>query len=163
MNKCPCFSGREYAECCQPVIEGEKLASSPEELMRARYSAHAKGENKFLVSSLHSSIRSEESQDEDQEKLQEIKNDLSWDGLEVVETSENGDIGEVDFIARYSIQKHPQQHREKAKFVRENGEWFYFDGEVEGHVTYRRENPKVGRNDPCPCGSGKKYKKCCAA
>jgi hypothetical protein len=28
--------------------------------------------------------------------------------------------------------------------------------------TFRREAPKVGRNDPCPCGSGKKYKKCCA-
>jgi len=27
--------------------------------------------------------------------------------------------------------------------------------------TYRRDKPKVGRNDPCPCGSGKKYKKCC--
>ena len=27
--------------------------------------------------------------------------------------------------------------------------------------TYRREEPRVGRNDPCPCGSGKKYKKCC--
>jgi preprotein translocase subunit SecA len=26
--------------------------------------------------------------------------------------------------------------------------------------TFRREQPKVGRNDPCPCGSGKKYKKC---
>ena len=29
--------------------------------------------------------------------------------------------------------------------------------------TYRRESPKIGRNDPCPCGSGKKYKKCCGA
>jgi preprotein translocase subunit SecA len=29
--------------------------------------------------------------------------------------------------------------------------------------TYRRETPKIGRNDPCPCGSGKKYKKCCGA
>ncbi len=28
-------------------------------------------------------------------------------------------------------------------------------------TTYKRESPKVGRNDPCPCGSGKKYKKCC--
>jgi preprotein translocase subunit SecA len=26
--------------------------------------------------------------------------------------------------------------------------------------TFKREEPKVGRNDPCPCGSGKKYKKC---
>ncbi len=163
MDKCPCLSGREYAECCQPVIEGEKPASSPEELMRARYSAHAKGESKFLVSSLHPSIRGEEALEEDQDKYQEIKDDISWDGLEVVEASENGKLGEVDFIAHYSIQKQPQQHREKAKFVKENDEWFYFDGEVEGHVTYRRENPKVGRNDPCPCGSGKKYKKCCAA
>ena len=29
--------------------------------------------------------------------------------------------------------------------------------------TVRRDAPKVGRNDPCPCGSGKKYKKCCGA
>jgi uncharacterized protein len=29
--------------------------------------------------------------------------------------------------------------------------------------TVRREEPKVGRNDDCPCGSGKKYKKCCGA
>jgi len=29
--------------------------------------------------------------------------------------------------------------------------------------TYKREKPKIGRNDPCPCGSGKKYKKCCGA
>jgi len=30
-----------------------------------------------------------------------------------------------------------------------------------GGLTVRRESPKVGRNAPCPCGSGKKYKKCC--
>ena len=33
-----------------------------------------------------------------------------------------------------------------------------FPGKIE---TFRREAPKVGRNDPCPCGSGKKFKKCC--
>ena len=33
-----------------------------------------------------------------------------------------------------------------------------FPGKVE---TFRRETPKVGRNDPCPCGSGKKFKRCC--
>jgi preprotein translocase subunit SecA len=36
-------------------------------------------------------------------------------------------------------------------------------GEASKPVTFRREQPKVGRNDPCPCGSGKKYKKCCGA
>ena len=34
------------------------------------------------------------------------------------------------------------------------------DGEAVKHEPVRRERPKVGRNDPCPCGSGKKYKKC---
>ncbi len=34
-------------------------------------------------------------------------------------------------------------------------------GEAARPQTIRREVPKVGRNDPCPCGSGKKYKKCC--
>jgi len=33
-----------------------------------------------------------------------------------------------------------------------------------GHChTFVREGPKIGRNDPCPCGSGKKWKKCCGA
>ena len=36
-------------------------------------------------------------------------------------------------------------------------------GETVKVETVRREEPKVGRNDPCPCGSGKKYKKCCGA
>lgn len=34
-------------------------------------------------------------------------------------------------------------------------------GKWDGGSTYRRETKKIGRNDPCPCGSGKKYKKCC--
>ena len=37
-------------------------------------------------------------------------------------------------------------------------------GHGHGHaplITYKRAGPKTGRNDPCPCGSGKKYKKCC--
>ncbi len=33
--------------------------------------------------------------------------------------------------------------------------------ETQKPQTYRRQGKKVGRNDPCPCGSGKKYKKCC--
>jgi preprotein translocase subunit SecA len=33
--------------------------------------------------------------------------------------------------------------------------------DASAHATYKRQVPKVGRNDPCPCGSGKKYKHCC--
>jgi len=35
------------------------------------------------------------------------------------------------------------------------------DGTAEASKTVVRKSPKVGRNDPCPCGSGLKYKKCC--
>ncbi len=36
-------------------------------------------------------------------------------------------------------------------------------GDVQKVETVKRMEPKVGRNDPCHCGSGKKYKKCCGA
>ena len=51
-------------------------------------------------------------------------------------------------------------HGEAGGFEGEDGE-ASADGEEAKAVTVQREAPKVGRNDPCPCGSGKKYKKCC--
>ena len=35
------------------------------------------------------------------------------------------------------------------------------DGEEKAHVTVVNDGPTIGRNDSCPCGSGKKYKNCC--
>ena len=53
-------------------------------------------------------------------------------------------------------------HREHSRFEREAGEWRFLAGEVEiSGPEQRRPVPRVGRNDPCPCGSGRKYKKCC--
>ena len=160
-DQCPCSSGKIFSECCSPVIEGEIFAASPEALMRARYTAHALGKTKFLYQSLHPSIREEVGEEKE---LETVRSNISWDGLEIIETKVNGNEGEVDFIANYSIQGIAQKHRELAKFGKEpDNNWYYLDGEVEGHVTFKRENPKVGRNDPCPCGSGKKFKKCCGA
>ena len=50
----------------------------------------------------------------------------------------------------------PALEGEKPADVLEGGR--LFPGKVE---TFRRETPKIGRNDPCPCGSGKKFKRCC--
>ncbi len=58
-------------------------------------------------------------------------------------------------------------HEEKSQFEGvepgEAEEAASYEGQLpeEKVSTYKREAPKVGRNDPCPCGSGKKYKKCC--
>nr|MDJ0811505.1 SEC-C metal-binding domain-containing protein [Desulfobacterales bacterium] len=54
-------------------------------------------------------------------------------------------------------------HHEIAQFRREDGDWCFYDGEAPKPQTVKRETPKVGRNAPCPCGSGRKYKKCCSA
>ena len=55
---------------------------------------------------------------------------------------------------------------EDASFLEERSEQRMFLGRGEGGAPedrspVKREGDKVGRNDPCPCGSGKKYKKCC--
>jgi uncharacterized protein len=41
--------------------------------------------------------------------------------------------------------------------------WLPYRRAMHGQATVRRAAPKVGRNDPCPCGSGKKFKHCCGA
>ena len=52
-------------------------------------------------------------------------------------------------------------HHEVGEFLRQDCRWYYVDGKLVPPETKKNEAPKVGRNDPCPCGSGKKYKKCC--
>jgi SEC-C motif-containing protein len=161
MSACPCGSGQELQSCCGPILEGAS-APTPEALMRARYTAHVLGNFEFLEKSLHSGTR----ENVDKAKLRKWSEMVSWQGLEVLGAEGGGpedDKGRVSFVARYSVGETPQEIREDAEFVRENGEWRYLDGQVHGHTPYRREAPKVGRNDPCPCGSGKKYKKCCGA
>jgi SEC-C motif-containing protein len=85
-----------------------------------------------------------------------------WYGLHVVRTEAGGkddNTGIVEFKATAIRQKHIFRMHEISRFVKEGDQWFYVDGEM-------LESPpavsdKVGRNAPCPCGSGKKYKKCC--
>ena len=65
-------------------------------------------------------------------------------------------------IAKEQEAKEMKMER-KQTFILSRGEAAQGGGETEDGkgVTVRREGKKVGRNDPCPCGSGKKYKKCC--
>ena len=53
-----------------------------------------------------------------------------------------------------------QAQIERSVFERVEGDWFYMDGTIVKQKPVVRDKPKVGRNQPCPCGSGKKYKKC---
>ena len=55
--------------------------------------------------------------------------------------------------------------RQMKKWMKDHEAELRKEGNPEQHhvETVVHEGPKIGRNDPCPCGSGKKYKKCCGA
>jgi len=158
MNSCPCGSGATYSDCCEPVINGTHPAETAEQLMRARYSAYAKVQMDFIFESTHPDHR----KGYDHKGTEEWAESSEWQGLEILESLKGGredSEGQVEFIARFLEKGIQREHQECAQFKRENGNWFFTDGSMV------RSKPlvvnKIGRNEPCTCGSGLKYKKCC--
>lgn len=161
MSECACGSGKEYSECCEPLIKGERKAETAEELLRSRYSAYAKVEADYLLNTLAPDQR----ENHDDEGTREWAEKSEWHGLEILKTEAGGpgdEEGDVEFVASYTFDGIRQKHHELAHFTKEEGTWYFENGEPVTE-TFVRSEPKVGRNDPCPCGSGKKYKKCCGA
>ncbi len=158
MNSCPCGSGNDYAACCEPIITGKKQAETAEQLMRARYSAHVKVEVDFIFDTTHPDHRD----NYDHKGTREWAENSEWHGLEILETSQGGpkdEQGEVLFVARFRDKKGLRTHHERGKFRRKGKKWMFTEGVM---VKPQPLNSvKVGRNDPCPCGSGLKHKKCC--
>ncbi len=157
MNPCPCDSGSAYEACCGPLHAGAETAGSAVALMRSRYSAYARGEIAYLTDSLHPEHRD----DHDPAATRRWAEQSDWIGLEVVAADEQGEEGRVEFIATYREKGVIQTHHEIGVFKRLQGRWYYVDGELVPPSTRQYQAPKPGRNEPCPCGSGKKYKKCC--
>jgi len=154
---CPCGSGASFGDCCEPIIKGTRESETAEELMRARYSAFVTQEIDFIVASTHSRTR----KDIDLTFIREWSETSTWHGLEILETKQvNENKAFVSFEAQFAQGDEVQHHREKSLFERENGEWRFVTGDELKNPTVRYEAPRPGRNDPCPCGSGKKYKKC---
>lgn len=159
-EKCPCGSGKSYGECCLPVISGEKKAPTAESLMRARYSAYVKHEIDFIIDSCE---KGEKIAEIDRKATEEWSRNSTWHGLKILRTekgTENDDEGIVEFEATYTSKGMHDIHHEIGGFKKINGEWFYSEGMMRP-TTVVREGKKIGRNEPCPCGSGKKYKNCC--
>lgn len=157
MSQCPCGSGKTLEECCGPILAGGP-AASPEALMRSRYSAYALCD----VDHLERSLAPEARADHDRAAAEQWAKSVQWLGLEILST-QGGDAedqtGVVEFSCRFRDSGGEHTHHETSNFRRQDGGWVYVDGKV--HNTPVTRGPKVGRNDPCPCGSGKKYKQCC--
>ena len=159
-NLCPCGSGKTYTECCEPIIKGLTLAPTPEALMRSRYTAYAKHEVKWLKDSLEPSQQA----DYDEKSVEEWSNRSEWLGIKILQTKteEEKNIGWVEFVCKFKQGNIAREHHELSEFHRVKGAWLFYDGRAVKPQTIH-EGAEVGRNDPCPCGSGKKYKKCCGA
>lgn len=154
---CPCGSALAYADCCGPVIAGTTPAKTAEALMRSRYTAYATGAIEHI---LKSCVQDGEL---DEEATRRWSEKAEWRGLKILRTEKGGPAdteGVVEFAASYVMDGLKDEHRETAKFVKKDGNWLYESGDVKT-VTVVRDTPKVGRNESCPCGSGKKYKQCC--
>ncbi|MDL2228982.1 YchJ family protein [Treponema sp. OttesenSCG-928-L16] len=159
MKLCPCGSGSAYAECCEPYITGKLKAPTAEALMRSRYSAYAEHQIDYIIAT----CINEGKRNIDVKQTRDWSEKSQWQGLKILSVSKGGpgdSEGTVEFEAAYTRDGLKDTHHERARFRKINGEWLYDDGEVVP-VTMVRTSPKVGRNDPCPCGSGKKYKHCC--
>jgi len=152
---CPCGSDKNYVVCCQPLHLKKDKAKTPEQLMRSRYSAYALGDlGQYLVDTWHPDYLGGLSA----EALNHRGS--NWIGLNVVQqsVSTKGNEGVVEFVAAFEDIECPSPRqflRERSDFSRIDGVWLYTQGDMKA-VTY----PK--RNDACLCGSGIKFKKCCA-
>lgn len=158
MNKCPCGSGITYSECCEPVISGVRPAETAEELMKARYSAYVAVNTDFIFESTHTDHRT----GYDHKGTKEWAENAEWQGLEIIATKKGNSTdttGEVEFIARFRENGEPREHHENAHFIREGANWFFTEGSTVKAAPII--SSKIGRNEPCVCGSGLKYKKCC--
>lgn len=164
---CPCGSGIILTDCCGRYVNGTAFAPTAEALMRSRFTAYSLGQVDYLLATLHESKRRRG------EKLQ-LRRSLDqtrWLHLQVLEAraGQAGDErGEVEFVAVYGLANPVSsslgllgqtaatqlgQMHERSRFLFEGGRWFYVDGD-------QLPDYEPQRNQPCWCGSGKKFKQC---
>ena len=172
---CPCGTNTDFALCCQPYITGKALPPTPEKLMRARYSAYATGDFQYIANTYATHEQSAGLLENSSNKTvvpsaTELKNaseGTQWCKLEIVCSHYDNDLsdnsfsdnnfGEVEFVAYYKLNKQFYAMHERSRFTNVQNKWLYVDGQM----LSKTGSIKLGRNDSCLCGSGKKYKRCC--
>ena len=147
---CPCGLG-EYASCCQPLHLGQSFAQSAEQLMRSRYSAFAKTEIDYIVAT--TALGQQRALDVNALREWSVSN--QWQQLEIVKVEAK--IGKVHASVEFKAHYHDGQaahiHHELSYFVQQQQRWYFLDPTLDQQITMKQA---------CICGSGKKFKQCCA-
>lgn len=146
---CPCQSGKGYDLCCGRFISHKTLAENAELLMRSRFTAFTLNNNDYILQTWHPDFRPANLQ---------LEKNIKWIKLDILGFSEQDATAIVEFEARLLEAGCVNALHEESRFVRERGRWYYTSGEVM-EPSFKPWKP--GRNEYCPCGSGKKYKRCC--
>lgn len=122
---CPCGSSRAYPECCGRWHDGPLALQAPsaEALMRSRYSAFVLDKLPYLLATWHPSTRPA--------ALEPNPPDLKWLGLTVKQArDQDADHATVEFVARSRQAGRAHRLHELSRFVREDGKWYYVDGDL---------------------------------
>lgn len=118
---CPCNAEVFYADCCQPLHDAHRVAETPEQLMRSRYSAFALKLAPYLLATWHPQTRPAELNLDDQPQ---------WIKLQILRSDQRGDRGFVHFRAFYKERGEVGFMEEKSTFTREHEQWLYLSGDV---------------------------------
>jgi len=162
-SHCPCGTARPYEMCCAMYHNNPGTAPTAETLMRSRYSAFTL--NKFDY--IQDTQKLDSGQEQSAGDIADSNDHTQWIKLDVIETQEGGEkdqTGMVSFCAHFKEGKHIGRLSERSLFKRIDGTWYYTSGEheVQGNTPLiKTADMNIGRNDPCHCGSTKKFKKCC--
>lgn len=125
--------------------------------MRSRYTAY----NKLNLDYITRTMKPPAADHFDAQEALEWARRVKWLRLEVLASQTEKDRGSVEFKAYFTEEGREHCLHERSEFRLENKQWYYFDGKPPGRVAPPQTSAKIQRNAPCPCGSQKKYKKCC--
>lgn len=126
IENCPCGSGKTFSQCCNPYITGEQAAETPEQLMRSRYSAFVAKQMDYVFETTDPQIRSKL----DHQANVEWSETATFQKLEVISSSNEGNKGTVEFKAYYKTKDQDEVHHELSRFRKQSGTWYFRDGRV---------------------------------
>ncbi len=157
-STCPCGLPASLEDCCGRFLSRDQLPSTAVELMRSRFTAFVLGDVPYLMDTAAGPAAEVRAED-----LGRWAAEREWLDLKVLETQAGGPDdteGVVVFRARF---KDPQVqvHEERSSFIKRGGRWYFTKGEWNHSNTPATSERAQSRNDPCACGSGRKFKKCC--
>ena len=151
-NRCPCGSDRDFEICCGRYLSLSACAPDAVQLMRSRYVAYVRADMDYLSYTTMPVQRA----GLDLAAMHAWATESQWLGLTVLDhgiSPHTADQAWVRFEAKWQDATGVHTHQEHSVFVRIAEQWFFVDPSIK---------VKAGRNDPCPCNSGFKFKKCCS-